>query len=128
MALGACLPVLGDDALVETAYREISALPELRLVGIAAHSTDHLRGALALRLGLIDEAEGHYRSGLAWAERERCPVEQGRCLQGLAEVAERRRQHGAAAGYLDRAAALFQQYGATLYLRQVLAKKEILKA
>jgi hypothetical protein len=47
-------------------------------------------------------------------------VEQGRCLQGLAEVAKRRGRH--------REAALFQQYGATLYLRQVLAKKEILKA
>ncbi len=55
-------------------------------------------------------------------------MEAGRCLQGLGEVAERRGDHAAAMPPLDRAAALFQQHEAALYLRQVLAKKEILKA
>ena len=45
---------------------------------------------LALRLDLLEEGEPQFRTGLEWAERERCPVEQGRNLQGLAEVAERR--------------------------------------
>ena len=65
---------------------------------------------------------------MEWAERKRCPIEQGRCLQGLAEVAERRGQHREAMPLLDRAGALFQQYGITLYLKQVLAKKELLRA
>ncbi len=68
------------------------------------------------------------RAGLDRAERERCPVEAVRRLQGLAELAERRGDYGAAMTLLDRAGALFQQHGAALYLRQVLAKKEILKA
>jgi len=55
-------------------------------------------------------------------------VEQGRCMQGLAEVAARREQRGEAKQLLNRAAALFEQHGAPLYLRQVQAKKEGLKA
>jgi hypothetical protein len=62
----------------------------------------------------IDESEEWYRIGLEWAERERCPIEQGRNLQGLAQVAERRGQRAKQMRYLDRAAALFQQYGAKL--------------
>ena len=52
----------------------------------------------------------------------------GRCLQGLAEVAERRGDQERAMGYLDRAAALFSHHGAKLYLDRVLAKKQFLKA
>ena len=81
-----------------------------------------------MRLERLEEAEEHYRTGLEWAERERFPVEQGRCLQGLAEVAELRDNHQEAVQLLDRAAALFQEHGAQLYLGQVLAKKEILGA
>ncbi len=66
--------------------------------------------------------------GLEWAERERCPVEQGRNLQGLAEVAELRGEQQQAMEYLDRAGELFSRYGAKLYLDQVLAKKQMLKA
>ena len=83
---------------------------------------------VALCVGLLDEAEGHYRTGLEWAERERCPIEQGRCLQGLAEVAERRGQHREAMPLLDRAGAIFERHGIVLYLKQVLAKKDLLKA
>ena len=89
---------------------------------------DGLRGALALRLDKVEEAEEWYRIGLEWAERERCPIEQGRCLQGLAEVAERRGQRREQMQNLDRAAALFQRNGAKFYLNQVLKKKEILRA
>ena len=68
------------------------------------------------------------RAGLEWAERERCPVEAGRCLQALAEVAEGRGELEQAMEYVDRAGQLFSRHGAKLYLDQVLAKKEILKA
>ncbi len=81
-----------------------------------------------MRLGKDDEAKEWYRTGLEWSEREHCPIEQGRNLQGLAEIAERRGQRREQMQYLDRAAALFQRYGATLYLKQVLAKKVLLKA
>ena len=89
---------------------------------------DKVRGQFALRLDLIDEAEQHFRTGLEWCERERCPVEAGRCLQGLAELAERRGEHLEAMEQLDRAGELFSRHGAKLYLDQVLAKKEILRA
>jgi tetratricopeptide (TPR) repeat protein len=89
---------------------------------------DRWRGRFALRFGLDDAAAEHFHAGLDWCEREGAPIEAGRCLQGLAEVAERRGDHALAMEQLDRAGALFSQYGAKLYLDQVLAKKQILKA
>ena len=89
---------------------------------------DVVKGAFALRLDLVDEAEQHYRTGLEWCERERCPVEAGRCHQGRAELAERRGKPCEAREHLDTAGELFSQYDAKLYLDQVIAKKEILKA
>ncbi len=56
------------------------------------------------------------------------PVEQGRNLQGLAELAERRGEQQQAMEHLDGAGELFSRYGAKLYLDQVLAKKQILRA
>ena len=90
-----------------------------------------LRGALALRFGDLDAAEQHFRTGLEWASRPdvRFIVDQGRCHQGLAEVAERRGDLEAARAHLDAAGALFAQHGgARLYLDQVLAKKQVLGA
>lgn len=106
----------------------LTPLTPIRYVPAAARGLDHIRSALALRLGRIDDAKSWYRTGLEWAERERAPIEQGRCLQGLAEVVEQRGNHSQAVGHLGRIAALFQKFGANLYLRQVLAKKDILKA
>lgn len=113
---------------MQEVYDELLRWAPMRCVAGTAYGLDQLRGALALRLGLVDEAAGHYQTGLDWAERERCPIEQGRCLQGLAEIAERRGQHAEAAQLLDRAATIFQQHGVRLYLQQVLTKKQILKA
>ena len=123
------LPTLGSDALVRETYEILcgEALAGRRLAQWVP--LDYPRGQLALRLGLpLEEAEQHFRTGLEWCERERCPVEAGRCHQGLAEVAERRDDLGAAREHLDAAGALFAQHGAKLYLDQVLAKKEFLKA
>ena len=61
--------------------------------------------------------------GVEWAERERCPVEQGRNLQGLAAVAERRGEHEQELEHLQRAGELFSRHGAKLYLDQVIARK-----
>ena len=93
-------------------------------------TADVLRGRLALRLNQIDQAEEHFRTGFEWAARPdvRFVVDQGRCLQGLADVAERRGDHELAMEHLDAAGELFAKYGAKLYLDQVLAKKQFLKA
>ena len=123
---GPALAAVGDGELVRWVYERLEPVEELRVLGWS--SADAVRGGLALRLDLVDEAEQHFRTGLEWCERERCPVEAGRCLEGLAEVAERRGEHAEAMEYLDRAGELFSRHGAKLYLDQVLAKKEILKA
>lgn len=61
--------------------------------------------------------------------RRRCPIEAGRrCHQGLAEVAERRGDLEGAREHLDVAGELFAKHGTKLYVDQVLAKKEILRA
>ena len=60
---------------------------------------------------------------LGWTERERCPVEQGRNLQGLAEVAERRGEPQQALEHLQRAGELFSRHSAKLYLDEVIARK-----
>jgi hypothetical protein len=126
LAAAGALIALGSDDAIRARYESYKASPWMR--GSWTGSVDRVRGQLALRLGLVDEAAEWFGLGLEWCERERCPVEAGRCLQGLAEVAERRGDHPAAMALLDRAGALFSQHGAKLYLDQVLAKKEILKA
>ena len=122
--------VAPDEALAGAAderLREITAgWDAIRCAN--AVNVDRLRGDIALGLGRLDEAQRLYDIGLAWCERERCPVEQGRNLQGLAEVAERRGEQQQAMEYLDQAGELFSHHGAKLYLDQVLAKKGILKA
>ena len=127
-AIDECLPALGNDALVEKIYKDAVGWTPLRHAAGVGRPLDHIRGALALRLGRVEEAEEHYRTGLKWAKEVRFPVEQGRCLQGLAEVAERRCNRAEAVQLLNRAAALFRQHGAQLYLGQVLAKKDLLRA
>ena len=82
--------------------------------GFGATNPDYLCGRLALSLGLpLDEAEQHFRTGLEWASRPdvRFVVDEGRCHQGLAEVAERRGDIEAARTHLDAAGALFAQHG-----------------
>ena len=70
-------------------------------VSFLGQGMDKVRGQFAFRLDLIDEAERHFTAGLEWCQRERCPVEAGRCHQGLSEVAERRAEHEQAIEYLD---------------------------
>jgi len=124
-----CLPALGHAALVEQIYSEAALWTQVRIAAQSeARGMDHILGALALRLERVDAAEGHYQTGLAWAEQERCPVEQGRCLEGLAEVAVRRGQTAEARQCFDRAAVLFEQHGAVFYRQRLQARREALKA
>jgi tetratricopeptide (TPR) repeat protein len=85
-------------------------------------------GTIALRLGKADEALQIFEEGLAWARAERLPIEEGRGRMGLAEIADARGDLDAARAHLDAAGELFAKHGAKLYLDQVIAKKEILKA
>ena len=116
----------GRDWALEFAAEQLAQNPwRCTYVG----SVDVIRGHLALRLDRpLEEAESHFQSGLEWSEGNKYLVEAGRCLQGLAEVAERSGDLEAARAHLDAAGEHFAAWGAKRYLDQVLAKKEILKA
>ena len=123
------LCAVGDEILLTQIAGWLDALPHVKS-WFSGVQFDYLRGAISLRLDRVDEAEQHFRTGLEWASRPdvRFEVDAGRCLQGLAEVAERRGQHLEAMQHLDAAGELFARHGAKLYLDQVIAKKQILKA
>jgi eukaryotic-like serine/threonine-protein kinase len=118
-----------DDALLPLAGEEwVRRVPFLSLISSPFNATagishGRLLAEVFLNQGNTLAAERTFQEALAWCERERCPVEAGRNLQGLAEVAARRGDVTAALDDLDRAAALFQRHGARLYLDQVIAKK-----
>ncbi len=119
---------LGDDALLEEVAATLAACPDLR--GGIGCGFDWLRGSIALRLDRVEDAGRHFRTGVEWASSGDVHFNliAGRCHQGLAEVAERRGDVEAALKHLDAAGALFAKHGAKLYLDQVIAKKEILRA
>jgi len=121
------LPRLADDALMAAAEKQMrswheAATPTL-YDAIGGRCSRRVFADILLHGGSVDDAEEHYRTSLDWCEREGLPIETGRCLQGLAEVAERRGERAEALQLLDRAAALFQQHGARLYLNRIIARK-----
>ena len=131
VAAGDVLLVLGDEALLDSAYRLLNEHGRYKAAGrYWNEGADVLRGNLALRFGNIDAAARHFEEGRSWAARPdvRFGFIEARNLQGLADVAEARGDHALAMQQLDTAGALFAQYGAKLYLDQVLAKKQFLKA
>ena len=86
-----CILELGDEELHRKIYdafdhrdREVKS-PALysTLQGRAVTPT---RGGVCLKLGLVDEAERHYRDGLAWCEQERCERDAELCREGLAKA------------------------------------------
>ncbi len=113
---------MGDDDFWRQVWEEVRRW-KLRSGPWSGLGVDPGRGLVALRLGLVDEARQAFEDGLAWAEREGCPVEAGRNLQGLAAVAERLGDLPAALACLDRAAVPFERYGTKFYLNQVTAKR-----
>jgi class 3 adenylate cyclase len=113
---------MGDDELAEKVYREVRPWKNCTAPwgGIGL---DAPRGWLALRLGHIEEARESFEEGLAWAEREGCPIECGRNLQGLADLAELRGDTAEAVSLLNRAAAYYQPRGVKLFLDEVVKAK-----
>ncbi|MBI2760884.1 MAG: hypothetical protein HYX51_05605 [Chloroflexi bacterium] len=122
------LPALGSDELVRAVYAELQGWSWARFGPANPCGIDQLRGALALRLGQLDEAQQHYNTGLAWADREQCPLEAGRCLRGLAEVAVPRGQDAEALPLFDRAITHFTEHGAKLYLDQARTRQKEIEA
>jgi tetratricopeptide (TPR) repeat protein len=129
--------VLGsiDDAPIALADRELltelleryERFEQFRYTSYGT-SPDYARGAMALALDRIDDAERWFNTGLEWASKWDLDTFIGRNHYGLAEVAERRDDLDLAMQHLDAAGELFAKRGAKLYLDQVLAKKEILRA
>lgn len=103
----------------------LARYPTLRSLRHCHAGPDWLRGKIALRFGDLDAAEQHFRTGLEWASSPdvRFIVDQGRCLQGLADVAAALGDIETARTHLDAAGALFAQHGARLYRDQVRAKQ-----
>ena len=128
-ALDDALLALADDETIAWAYAELTEVPEERLGSFAlGGGLDQLRGGLALHLDFVDEAERWYRAGVEWAEAEGCPIELGRNLAGLGEVAERRGQRSDALRCFERAVSLFEKYRAILWRDQWQRRLEELRA
>jgi len=116
----------GSAELARNWYEAYGEYPEMlhTMVGSALR----FRGALALRLNLVDEAHALFSDALRICEPERAVLDLGRCCLGLAEVAQMRGQVDEAREHLERAGDVFARCGAKRFLDEVLAKKEILKA
>jgi len=125
-ALDETLTQIGDTTLLQAvdAYRRADPLvPQTNYLSFTGRSMQRIYAGVALCLDQLEDAEKLFSAGLEWCERERCPIEAGRCLHGLAEVAERRGNAAEALSLFDRAAVLFRQHGAKLYLDRVIAAK-----
>ncbi|HYM14988.1 MAG TPA: protein kinase [Dehalococcoidia bacterium] len=121
--LGEALPQLANEVFLQAAQNAWLLRAHGMFVTPSPFSTPRILADLELACGRIDHAANRYQAGLDWCERERCPIEAGRCLQGLAEVAIVRGDRAGALQLLDRAAALFQTHSARLYLDRVITKK-----
>jgi DNA-binding CsgD family transcriptional regulator len=120
---------LCDDALLAAALEHLETLPDSRAMFlIVAPGLDQLRGALALHFDRVDDAERWYRTGADWAAQEDCPIELGRNLAGLAEVAERRGRRATALRRLERAIESFAGCGALLWRDQARSRLDELRA
>ena len=125
--LGEALPALADDSFATAAYEELQLVSMFRWDPMTARGADAIAGALGLRLGQIDAAAARFQTGLDWATRNRLPIEEGRNMEGLAEVAYARGRTPDALELLDRAASIYRQFGARLYLDLVIKRAHALQ-
>ena len=86
-----CILALGDEELFRRIYnafehhdKQIRA--PARYSTLQGRAIAPIRAGICLKLGLADEAERHYREGLAWCEQERCAADAERCRAGLAQT------------------------------------------
>ena len=90
-----CILALGDEALHRTIYDAFVHQDEIvrspaRFSTLQGRAVAPIRGGVCVKLGLLDEAEQHYREGLAWCEQECCNRDAELCRSGLGEVASLR--------------------------------------
>jgi tetratricopeptide (TPR) repeat protein len=93
-ALLDCLIASGDDVLVRRVYaafaqRDQRSKAPFRFSTLVGRAFAPTRGAIALKLGHIAEAEHHYREGLEWCETQRCVRDADLCRNGLIEARAR---------------------------------------
>lgn len=117
-----CLVGVGTEELVRE-VRDAHAKSDLatRYVysTLQGRGMDEVRGALALRLGDLDGAEQWFRAGASWAAEQRCPLDEARCIEGLAAVARGHGGASAARAHLEAARAIFAAHDAQFYVRRV---------
>jgi hypothetical protein len=80
------LIAVGDEALLREIIEAKPDWPWMRDATLQGRGMDRARGAVAARLGRLDEAERHYRAGAVWAAEQRCPLDEAQCLRGIAEI------------------------------------------
>ena len=125
-------PVVAGDALRE--YVRDSVLPpgspatSMVATSLAPSSFQRVLSTWELAFGATERARARLSEALAWSTSEGCDIEAGRCHQAIAELAKLEGEPSKATSHLDAAGELFAKHGATFYLDQVIAKKEILKA
>ena len=86
-----CILELGDEGLHRRIYdafehRVRASKSPAVYTTLQGRALAPTRGGVCLKLGLVDEAERHYRDGLAWCERERCDRDAELCREGLAST------------------------------------------
>ena len=87
-ALLDCLIASGDDASVRRVHaafakRDQRSKAPFRFSTLQGRAFAPVRGAIALKLGYIEEAERHYREGLEWCEAQQCVRDADLCRAGL---------------------------------------------
>ena len=112
--LGDCLVELGSEEQLRSAEEFLSTYGRVRYAPHIGRGLDHVRGRIALRLDRAEEAEDHFRAGLEWARTQNCPIELGRCHEGLADVELRRRKPSDAQLQFDAAVEVFGRHGLVL--------------
>ena len=117
--------ILGEAQLVESVYAELASRDWQRFGG---RGFDLMRGALALRLGRIEDARHHFHTGRAWALGEGLRVDAARCLAGLADVSAAERDHDQALALLHEAAAELRGTCARVYTSEVEARLRAVSA
>jgi DNA-binding CsgD family transcriptional regulator len=84
-------------------------------------------GLVGVALGEHERASEALEELLAVTRREGTPIIEGRCHEGLAEVAAARGEHHAALAELKAAEACFEPHGTVLLLERVEARREELQ-
>ncbi len=93
------------------------------MLGIGAVLTARVFALWALALGDIEDADRRYRRALLWCQEHGAALEEGRCWQGLADVADRRGDLDRALDCIDHAVQIFTRLRTPYFLDCAIAAK-----